>query len=96
MILSFGNRATEDIFHGVRSKQARQIPTTLWKTIARKLDALNAAHELKDLSAPPANRLEKLKGDLCDFYSIRINDQYRIIFKWLHGHANDVQVVDYH
>ena len=61
----------------------------------RKLEALNAASRLEDLMVPPANRLEKLKGKLKDFYSIR-NDQWRVIFKWIDGEAHEVRIVDYH
>ena len=62
----------------------------------RKLEAVNAASRLEDLTVPPSNRLEKLKGDLRDFYSIRINDQWRVIFKWLDGEPHEVRIVDYH
>jgi len=62
----------------------------------RKLEALNAAARLDDLTVPPSNRLEKLKGDLKDFHSIRINDQSRVIFRWIEGHAHEVRIVDYH
>jgi proteic killer suppression protein len=62
----------------------------------RKLEGINAASRLEDLWVPPSNRLEKLKGDLKDFCSIRINDQWRIIFKWLNGEPHEVQIVDYH
>ena len=62
----------------------------------RKLEAVNAASRLEDLAIPPANRLEKLKGDLKDFHSIRINDQWRVIFKWINGEPYEVRIVDYH
>ena len=62
----------------------------------RKLEALNAAARLEDLTVPPSNRLEKLRGTLEGFYSIRVNDQWRVIFRWIEGEAHDVQVVDYH
>lgn len=62
----------------------------------RKLEALNAASRLEDLTVPPSNRLEKLKGDLKDFHSIRVNDQWRVIFKWVDGEAYEVRIVDYH
>ena len=65
-------------------------------TAKRKLEMLNAASRLEDLLVPPANRLEKLRGELREFHSIRINDQWRVIFKWIGGHTNDVQVTDYH
>ncbi len=69
---------------------------TLWKIAQRKLDLLNAAQDLMDLRVPPGNRLEVLKGDLKGYHSIRINDQYRIIFKWALVNALDVQITDYH
>ncbi|MBI4394758.1 MAG: type II toxin-antitoxin system RelE/ParE family toxin [Candidatus Omnitrophica bacterium] len=96
MIKNFGSRATEDLYHGLDSKEARTIPKTIWKVAVRKLDILNTAAELKDLASPPANRLEKLKGHLGDYYSIRINDQYRIIFRFENGNTFDVEIVDYH
>jgi len=60
------------------------------------MDMINAAHELRDLMAPPANRLESLKGDRKGFHSIRINDQFRVVFRWMDGNAYEVEVVDYH
>ena len=66
------------------------------RTAKRKLEAINAASRLEDLKVPPANRLEKLRGNLKDFYSVRINDQWRVIFKWVDGEARDVRIVDYH
>ena len=96
MITGFGDQTTQDLFDGVNSKEARRIPKSLWSVVARKLDMINTAHELRDLSAPPGNRLEALKGNLKGFYGIRINDQYRIIFKWSAGNAYEVKVTDYH
>lgn len=96
MILNFADRTSEDIFHGVDSKHARRVPTAVWKVAARKLDMLNAAHTLKDLRVPPANRLEALKGRWAGSHSIRINDQYRLVFKWGEGNAKDVLITDYH
>lgn len=96
MIVNFADRATEDIYHGTDSKAARQIPNTVWRIAARKLDMVNAAHDLRDLKIPPANRLELLKGKLSGFHSIRINDQFRIIFRWDEGNARDVEITDYH
>jgi proteic killer suppression protein len=96
MIRSFRDRGTEDFFHGVSSKAARRLPQNLWKVAHRKLDMVNAAHALNDLAVPPANRLEALKGDLKGHHSIRINDQYRVVFKWLDGNAYDVRIEDYH
>ena len=96
MIISFRDKTTEDIFNGNNTKITRKIPKAIWKTVCRKLDMLNADHELKDLMSPPSNRLERLKGELSDFHSIRINDQYRIIFIWVNGNTEFVQIVDYH
>ena len=96
MILDFGDQATEDLFNGTDSRAARRIPASLWSTAARKLDMLNAARELRDLQSPPGNRLEKLKYRLGGFHSIRINDQYRVIFRWLDGNAREVKITDYH
>ncbi len=96
MIRSFGSKATEDLYHGFDTREARKIPQTIWKVATRKLDMLHVAAEMKDLTSPPSNRLEALKGILKGKYSIRINDQYRIIFKFDHGNAYEVTVVDYH
>lgn len=96
MIVGFGDEATEDVFHGDNTKAARRIPTALWKIACRKLDMLNAAHQLHDLMVPPGNRLEALHGDLAGHHSIRINDQFRIVFEWKDGNAHDVRVRDYH
>ena len=96
MITSFRDQATEDIFNGTSSTKALKIPLAIWPAAERKLDMLNAAHALMDLRVPPGNRLEALKGNLKDFYSVRINSQYRIIFKWSDGNAGEVQIVDYH
>jgi proteic killer suppression protein len=68
----------------------------LYKVIARKIGYLNQAVRIEDLRIPPANRLELLKGDLAGYYSIRVNDQFRIIFRWKDGDALDVAFVDYH
>jgi proteic killer suppression protein len=95
-MLNFTDKATEDVFNGLDSRAARSIPQQIWKAACRKLDMINAAAELKDLRIPPANRLEKLKGKLAEFHSIRINDQYRIIFKWNNHNAEDVLIIDYH
>ena len=96
MILSFADKTTEDIYHGVDSKSARRIAQSIWKIAMRKLDMLNAAAKIRDLLAPPANRLETLKGNLKGCHSIRINDQYRVVFKWVDGNARDVRITDYH
>jgi proteic killer suppression protein len=96
MILTFLDRTTEDIYNGIDSKAARSIPRAVWKVVARKLDMINAAHEIQDLRVPPGNRLEMLKGDRKGWLSIRVNDQYRIVFQWQDGNAKDVGVVNYH
>ena len=97
MILDFADEGTEDIFHGNRSKTARRcLPPELWPTARRKLDRLNRAREPRDLADPPGNRLEALKGDCAGYFSIRINDQYRIVFRFERSDARDVQIVDYH
>ena|SRR6267154_3737862 len=96
MIASFGDAATRDIADGIDSKSARSVPKAIWNVARRKLDYLHAAHDVMDLSAPPGNRLEKLAGELKGFWSIRVNDQYRIVFKWAQSNADDVRIVDYH
>lgn len=97
MILDFADEAAEDIFHGRRTKAARRcLPADLWPAAQRKLDRLNRAREPRDLADPPGNRLEPLKGDYTGFFSIRINDQYRVVFRFERGDARDVQIVDYH
>ena len=96
MILEFGDQTAADLFHGDNTKAARRIPSVVWKVACRKLDMLNAAHELHDLVVPPGNRLEPLRGKVAGFHSIRINDQFRIIFIWADGNAKDVQITDYH
>lgn len=96
MIVGFEDETTEDIFHGDNTKAARRIPMALWNTASRKLDMLNAAHELRDLMVPPGNRLEPLHGKLAGRHSIRINDQFRVVFRWEQGNANAVQITDYH
>ena len=96
MIASFADNVTRDLYDGANSKEARTIPKQLWPIVARKLDLINAAHALLDLSSPPGNRLEALRGEKKGLHSIRVNDQYRIIFRWSEGNAYDVHVTDYH
>ncbi len=93
MIKSFLDKESEQFYVTGKS---RKIPPTIHKVALRKLDYLNGAFELDDLKVPPANRLEKLSGDLKDFYSIRINKQYRVIFKFDNNNAYDVKITDYH
>ena len=96
MITSFGDKGTSDLFNGISNRRARKLPSQIHKLALYKLDVLNAAQVLDDLRSPPGNRLEPLKGELKGFYSIRINSQWRIIFRWAEGSATDVQIVDYH
>lgn len=97
MIVSFKNRATEDIFDSNDSKAARKLcPTALWSITRRKLDQLNAVTSLEELTIPPGNRLEALKGDRKGQHSIRINQRYRICFTWTQQGACEVEIVDYH
>jgi len=96
MIASFGDKTAQDIYNGTNSREARSIPPNLWNVAVRKLDMVNTAQVLDDLLAPPGNRLEALKGNLKGFHSIRINDRYRIIFKWTNNSAENVKILDYH
>ena len=96
MIASFADRATEALFHGETGKAVKRIPSDVRKVAVRKLDMVNAAHELQDLRVPPGNRLEALKGELRGKHSIRINDQWRIVFRWKDGDAHEVAIDDYH
>jgi proteic killer suppression protein len=93
MIKGFGDKQTESIWKGIRSKK---LPNHIQHIARRKLRMLNNAHEVNDLRIPPANSLEKLKGDLKDFYSIRINKQWRIVFQWKNNDAYEVAIIDYH
>ncbi|MBK9568809.1 MAG: type II toxin-antitoxin system RelE/ParE family toxin [Chitinophagaceae bacterium] len=93
MLLSFKSKDTASIWQGIRVKK---IPGNVQETGRRKLRMLNNAVDLTDLRVPPANRLEKLSGKLKNFYSIRINDQWRVIFRWHDGNALEVDIVDYH
>jgi len=96
VIVSFGDATTADIYHCSDTKAARTLPREIWTRLQRKLDLLNACTSVEDLRTPPANRLEKLKGDLAGFYSIRVNEQYRIVFRFAAGHCQDVRCTDYH
>lgn len=99
MITSFANKGTEDIWNGLSSKEARATcPTSLWNVAFRKLDMVNAAQDVIDLRSPPGNSLEKLKGDLAGKFSIRINQQFRVVFAFAfaNGQASDVEICDYH
>jgi proteic killer suppression protein len=91
MIVSFGSKETEKIWHGER---IREIPNEIQQVGRRKLRMINNSQNWSDLRIPPSNRLEKLKGS--DFYSIRINEQWRILFRWIDNNAHDVEIIDYH
>ena len=96
MIASFGDNSSAALYHGERGKAIRKFPSTIRGLAIRKLDVLNAATILEDLRSPPGNRLEALRGDLAGLHSIRVNDQWRIVFRWANGDAHEVKVVDYH
>jgi proteic killer suppression protein len=93
MIVSFGSKETEQIWNGIRVKK---IPIEIQNIGRRKLRMLNNSQDIADLRIPPSNRLEKLKGKLNEFYSIRINKQCRIIFIWEKGNSSEVEIIDYH
>ena len=96
MIRSFGNRLAEDVYDDRRSAAVRRLPPDLYRSARRKLLYLHEAEELRDLRVPPGNRLEALKGDRKGWFSIRINDQWRIVFRWVDSYASDVSIVDDH
>ena len=97
MIQNFITKGTEDIFNGVRSRDARHTcPETLWRVAIRKLDQLDSVEALTELRIPPGNHLEELSGNRRGQYSIRINDQYRICFIWTASGPDRVEIVDYH
>jgi toxin HigB-1 len=96
MIVSFGDRATEDLYHNRPTGRARRFPPEIVGSALVKLDMLDAAGAVIDLAAPPGNRLEALRGDLAGFYSIRVNEQWRIVFRWDKNNAHDVRLTDYH
>ena len=96
MIESFGNAVAEDLFYDRKRRATRSFPNELRRIARRKLLYLHDATDLQDLRVPPGNRLEALKGNLRGFHSIRINDQWRLVFRWSGGQSYDVQIVDYH
>jgi proteic killer suppression protein len=93
VIKSFGNKESEKIWNGI---QSRKLPSEIQNVARRKLRMINNAQNVIDLRIPPANHLEKLSGNFSDFYSIRINNQWRIIFNWENDNAYEVQIIDYH
>ncbi|TVR86341.1 MAG: plasmid maintenance system killer protein [Spirochaetaceae bacterium] len=97
MIKGFLSSGTENIFDGVASQAARRCcPQSIWAVARRKLDQINRVQHINDLRVPPGNRLELLRGDRENQYSIRINQQYRICFIWEEGYAYEVEITDYH
>ena len=93
MIVSFGDKDTQKIWEGVRVKS---LSTEIQEIGRRKLRMLSNSFDINDLMIPPSNRLEKLKGNLKNYYSIRINNQWRVVFKWNNGNATEVSIIDYH
>jgi proteic killer suppression protein len=93
MIKSFSDQESEKIWNGIRS---RKLPNEIQGIARRKLRMINNALDINDLRIPPANRLERLKGGLNEFYSIRVNNQWRIIFQWIDNDAYEIKIVDYH
>ncbi|MCC6810270.1 MAG: type II toxin-antitoxin system RelE/ParE family toxin [Deltaproteobacteria bacterium] len=97
MIVSFADQASKDIYDDTNSREARRrLPRELWALAQRKLSMLNVTRDLAQLRNPPGNRLEALRGDRQGQWSLRINDQYRVVFSWSPGEASDVEIVDYH
>ncbi len=93
MIESFGDKEIEKIWNGI---QSRKLPPEIQNVARRKLRMINNAQNINDLRVPPANHLEKMSGNYSGFYSIRINNQWRIIFNWQNDNASEVQIIDYH
>jgi len=96
VIKSIKGKTTQNIYDGINSKVARRVPVELHERARDLLDAINAMTRVDDLKSPPSNRLHKLKGALKEYWSVSINSQWRIIFKWNGTNANDVEIIDYH
>ena len=96
MIRTLADDTTRDIWNGVNSKAARRIPRALWQVVRRKLDQIDAVTRLEDLKVPPGNRLHALAGDLRGWHAVRVNDQYRIVFRFEGANAFEVRCTDYH
>ena len=96
MIRTFGDDTTRDIWNGVNSKAARRIPRALWPIVRRKLDQIDSVTRVEALRVPPGNRLHPLAGDLSGTHAVRVNDQYRIVFRFEGQDAFDVRCTDYH
>ncbi len=96
MIRAFAEATTRDIWNGVNRKAARRVPKALWPIVRRKLDQLDAVTKLDDLRIPPGNRLHALGGDRTGFHAIRVNEQYRVVFRFEGQDVRDVSCTDYH
>jgi proteic killer suppression protein len=96
MIRTFADETTEDLWNGINSKAARRIPKGLWSVVRRKLDQIDSVRTTERLRVPPGNRLHALTGDRAGRHAIRVNDQYRIVFRFEGEHAFDVRCTDYH
>ena len=96
MIQSFADKTTADVFQERNTKDARHIPKDLWRVVQRKLKMLDVAVRVDDLTSPPGNRLKPLTRQRSGRHSIRVNEQYRVTFRWEDGHAFEVAVEDYH
>jgi len=97
VIRSFADAATEDLFNGVDSRRTRRAcPVSLWPVARRKLTQLNRVQRLQELAVPPGNRIERLRGDRAGQHGIRVNDRYRVCFRWEDEYADEVEVTDYH
>ena len=97
MIATFKDQGTEDIYNGIGSRAARKCcPQSAWSVARRKLDQINRVREVGELAVPPGNRLERLRGNRQHQFSIRINQQFRVCFRWERGNAYEVEITDYH
>jgi toxin HigB-1 len=96
MIVSFGDRASEDLYHNRATSRVRRFPPDIGGLALVKMDLLNGAAAMLDLRSPPGNRLEALKADLKGYHSIRVNDQWRLVFSWEGNNAHEVRLMDYH
>jgi toxin HigB-1 len=96
VIQSFADDTSADLFRERNTRPARRVPRELWRGVQRKLRLIDAASRLDDLAVPAGNRLELLKGHQAGRHSIRINNQYRLTFRWENGNAYEVRVEDYH
>jgi proteic killer suppression protein len=96
VIQSYADETTADLFRERNTRAARRVPIDIWRIVQRKLKAIDVAARLDDLRVPAGNRLEALKGDRAGRYSVRVNDRYRVTFRWDQGHAYEVCVEDYH